>query len=217
MSEPTAIRVLIADDHEPTREDVQFALEQDDGFTVCASLPDAPEAIEAATRERPDVALLDIQMPGGGVAAAWEIHARLPQTKIVMLTVSREHRDLFGALRAGASGYLLKDMDPRSLPRALHSVLQGEVALPRELVGLVVDEFRDRTARRRSTLVEGPERQLTSREWQVLDLLRKELTTAQIAQRLVLSPVTVRTHVNSILKKLEARDREELIRRFRDE
>ena len=217
MKEESRTRVLIADDHPPTREDVRFALEQDPEFLVCAEATDAPGAIEIAVRVRPDVALLDIKMPGSGVAAAWEIHARLPQTKIVMLTASRDDRDLLASLRAGAAGYLLKEMDPRSLPRALRSVLAGEVALPRELVGLVVDEFRDRAARRRATVAEGPERQLTSREWQVLDLLRKELSTAQIARRLVLSPVTVRTHVNSILKKLDARDREELTRRFRDQ
>jgi DNA-binding NarL/FixJ family response regulator len=208
------IRVLIADDHAPTREDIRYALEQDPEFVVCAESSDAPGAIEGAVRERPDVALLDINMPGSGVAAAWEIHARLPQTKIVMLTVSRDDRHVFTSLRAGAAGYLLKEMDPRSLPRALRSVLEGEVALPRQLVALVVDEFRDRAARRRATVAEGPERQLTSREWQVLDLLRREMTTAQIARALVLSPVTVRTHVNSILKKLEVQDRNELLRKF---
>jgi DNA-binding NarL/FixJ family response regulator len=177
---------------------------------------DAPTAIDAAVRERPDVALLDINMPGSGIAAAWEIHARLPQTKVVMLTVSRDDVHLFASLRAGAAGYLLKEMNPHSLPRALRSMLEGEVALPRELVGLVVDEFRDRAASRRTAVAEGPERQLTSREWQVLELLRRELTTAQIARRLVVAPVTVRTHVNSILKKLRVRDREELMRKFRD-
>jgi two-component system NarL family response regulator len=195
---------------------VRFALEQDAGFEVCAEAPDAPAAVVAAERARPDVCILDINMPGGGVAAAWEIHARLPQCAIVMLTVSREDRDLFAALRAGASGYLVKEMDPRSLPRVLRSVLDGEVALPRSLVGRVVNEFRDRNARRRATLAEGPQSQLTSREWQVLDLLRQELTTAQIAQRLVLSPVTVRTHVNAILRKLQVDDRQALLREFGD-
>jgi DNA-binding NarL/FixJ family response regulator len=131
-----------------------------------------------------------------------------------MLTVSREDRDLFAALRAGAAGYLLKDMDPRRLPRALESVLDGEVAIPRELVGHVVEEFRDRSARRRKLVADGPQAKLTSREWEVLELLRRALDTSQIARRLVLSPVTVRTHVNAILKKLEIRDRDELVRQF---
>jgi DNA-binding NarL/FixJ family response regulator len=214
---PGHIRVLIADDHRPTREDVRFALEQDERFEVCAEAADAASAIEAAVRERPDVCLLDVNMPGWGVSAAWEIHARLPHTRVVMLTVSREDRDLFAALRAGAAGYLLKDIDPRRLPRALESVLEGEIAIPRGLVGQVVEEFRDRNARRRKVLADGPEHKLTSREWEVLELLRQELTTSQIARRLVLSPVTVRTHVNAILKKLQIRDRAELVRQFRSE
>jgi DNA-binding NarL/FixJ family response regulator len=207
-------RVLIADDHAPTREDVRAALEQDAEFEVCAEAADAAGAVAGALRERPDVCLLDVHMPGRGVAAAWEIHSRLPRSNVVMLTVSREDVDLFAALRAGALGYLLKDMDPRSLPRALHSVLAGEIAIPRELVNQVVERFRDPSARRRQAFAEGSAQQLTSREWQVLELLRQDLSTAQIARRLVLSPVTVRTHVNAILRKLQLRDRDGLRRHF---
>jgi DNA-binding NarL/FixJ family response regulator len=206
--------VLVADDHAPTREELRFALERDERFQVCAEACDAPGAIEAALHQRPDVCLLDVNMPGWGPAAAWEISARLPRSKIVMLTVSRESADLFAALRAGAAGYLLKDMDPRALPRALTSILRGEVTIPRELVGAVVEEFRDRSAHRRQPLEGGPEGKLTSREWEILDLLRQNLTTAQIAGRLVISPVTVRTHVSSILGKLRAKNRAELLRRF---
>jgi DNA-binding NarL/FixJ family response regulator len=165
-----------------------------------------------AIGERPDVCVLDVNMPGGGVAAAWEISSRLPQTKVVMLTVSSESRDLFASLRAGASGYLLKEMDPQRLPHALADVVNGEAALPRTLVARVMDEFRDRTPRRRKVLAEGAFAELTSREWQVLDLLRQELSTAEIARRLTVSPVTVRTHVASILRKVRAPDRESLLR-----
>lgn len=207
--------VLLADDHARTREELRFALERDERFEVCAEAFDAPGAIDAAVRHRPDICLLDVNMPGWGPAAAWEINARLPRSKIVMLTVSRDSADLFAALRAGAAGYLVKDMDPRVLPRALMSILNGEVTIPRELMSAVVEEFRDRSARRRRPLGEGLEQKLTSREWEILGLLRQELTTAQIAERLVLSPVTVRTHVSSILTKLRARDRGELLRRFR--
>ena len=93
---------------------------------MSASVADAAEAIQAAVRERPDVCLLDIRMPGDGLAAAWEIAARLPQAKIVMLTVSDDDADLFAALRAGADGYLLKTMNLRRLPDALEGVLSGE-------------------------------------------------------------------------------------------
>jgi DNA-binding NarL/FixJ family response regulator len=214
MSDARPVRVVIADDHAPTREDIRAALERDPRFLVVADAPDAFSAIELVIRERPDVCLLDIHMPGGGIAATWEISARLPQTKIVILTVSREERDLFAALRAGAAGYLLKDMDPRRLPHALDDVIRGVAAMPRPLVAGLIREFRDRGPRRRATVAEGPESQLTSREWQVLDLVRQKLSTAEIARRLVLSPVTVRTHVNSILRKLGVPDREALVRRF---
>lgn len=205
------IRVLIADDHAPTRSDVREILEADARFEVTAEAADAVTAVQRAVADRPDVCLLDVNMPGTGVGAAWEISARLPQTKIVMLTVSHEEQDLFAALRAGASGYLLKDMDAARLPHALSDVLEGKAALPRELTARLVDEFRDRGPRRRRALAEGPYAALTSREWQVLDLLRQELTTAEIARRLTLSPVTVRTHVNSILKKVRAPNREALL------
>jgi DNA-binding NarL/FixJ family response regulator len=205
------IRVLIADDHAPTRADVRVILVADPRFQVVAEAADAAGAVEGAVSERPDVCLLDVNMPGSGVGAAWEISARLPETKIVMLTVSREDRHLFAALRAGASGYLLKDIDPARLPHALSDVLEGKAALPRELTARLVDEFRDRSPRRRKPLAEGPYSTLTSREWQVLDLLRQELSTAEIAGRLTLSPVTVRTHVNNILRKVRAPNREALL------
>jgi len=206
------IRVLVADDHAPTRSDVREILEADPRFSVVAEAADAAAAVERAVNERPDVCLLDVNMPGSGVGAAWEISARLPEARIVMLTVSREDQHLFAALRAGASGYLLKDMDSARIPHALSDVLEGKAALPRDLTARLVDEFRDRGPRRRKALAEGPYATLTSREWQVLDLLRQELTTAEIARRLTLSPVTVRTHVNSILKKVRAPDRDALLR-----
>jgi DNA-binding NarL/FixJ family response regulator len=209
------IRVVVADDHVPTRDDIRLALEQDTSFTVCAEAGDASAAIEAVLQERPEVCLLDIDMPGGGIAAAWEISSRLPETKVVMLTISREDRDLFAALRAGASGYLLKDMDPAELPSALTRIVEGGAVLAPSLVRRVITEFRDRSARRRTASAEGAAAQLTSREWQVLELLRHGLSTSEIARRLVVSPITVRTHVNSILRKLRAADREELVRQFR--
>jgi DNA-binding NarL/FixJ family response regulator len=208
------VRVLLADDHVPTRDDIRRALEADPRFTVCAEAGDAPLAIESALRESPDVCVLDVRMPGGGVAAAWEISARLPETKIVMLTVSADDGDLFASLRAGASGYLLKDIDPLALPGALLGLLDGDAALSPSLVARVIGEFRDRGPRRRAVLASGPYESLTSREWQVLDLLRNGLSTAAIARRLVVSPVTVRTHVNSILRKVRAPDRETLLRTF---
>ena len=151
-------RVLVADDHAPTREDVRAAVEADPRFTVVALAADAADAIQAALRERPDVALLDMRMPGSGAAAAWEITARLPATRAVMLTVSRSDEDLFAALRAGASGYLLKDMPFDSIADELAGVLEGRVAMPPELVARLVEEFRDSAPRRRALLGQGSRR-----------------------------------------------------------
>jgi DNA-binding NarL/FixJ family response regulator len=208
------IRVLIADDHPPTRADIREALEEDGRFTVVAEASDAPGAVDAALREGPDLCILDVRMPGQGVAAAWEIGARLPDTKVVMLTVSADDLDLFAALRAGAAGYLLKSTDPARLPHALQDVLEGRAAMPRALVARLMDEFRDLGARRRSIITNTGAPQLTSREWQVLDLLRQKLSTAEIARRLVVSQATVRTHVASILRKLDVPDREAAVRLF---
>lgn len=204
------ISVLVADDHPPTRAGVRAALERD-GFVVCAEVADAQAAIEAARRERPAVCLLDIHMPGEGIRAAEVIGNELPDTAVVMLTVSRSDADLFDALRAGASGYLLKDIDPARLPLALRGVLDGEAALPRRLVTLLIEEFRERRRRRRIPLMGRRSVELTDREWEVLELMRLGLSTEQIGERLFITPVTVRTHVSAILKKLHVANRDEAV------
>lgn len=200
--------VVIADDHPPTRAGVRMSLE-DAGFTVCAEVATAGAAVDACVEQRPDVALLDVHMPGGGISAAARITAAVPETAIVMLTVSRDDADLFEALRAGARGYLLKDIDPDRLGPALEGVLAGEAALPRNLVTRLMEEFRNRDDRTARPL--GPLAKLTSREWETLDLMRQGLTTAEIAERLFVTPVTVRTHVSAILRKLQVSDREAAI------
>lgn len=121
-----ALRVLIADDHAPTRDDVRRAL-ANGGLVVCAEAADAARAVQQALATKPDICLLDVRMPGGGVAAAWEIAARLPTTKVVMLTVSDEDGDLFRALRAGAVSYLVKDLDLGTLPQTLLDVAGGKL------------------------------------------------------------------------------------------
>jgi len=206
------MRVLVADDHAPTRSGVRRVLEAD-GFEICAEEATGTAAVEAALRERPDVCLLDVRMPGGGgVAAAAEIARRLPEASIVMLTVSRDDADLFDALRAGAQGYLLKDIERTRLPAALRSVLAGEAQLPASLVARVLEEFRERQGHRRALLRERPAVQLRRREWEVLELLRDGLTTAEIANRLFVAEVTVRSHVSAILRKLRVPDRAAAVR-----
>ena len=210
------LRVLIADDHAPSRDDVRRALEDDERFDVCASVADAAEAIQAAVRERPHLCLLDIRMPGSGLAAAWEIAARLPQAKIVMLTVSDDNDDLFAALRAGADGYLLKTMNLQRLPDALNGVHSGEAAIPRTLVAQMLERFRGREPRWRRPVAEDSfGERLTSREWEVLSLLAQGLSTSGIARRLVLSSSAVRVHIAAVVRKLGVSNRAAAIDLFR--
>jgi DNA-binding NarL/FixJ family response regulator len=213
--EVKSLRVLIADDHAPTRQDVRWALERDERFSVCAVVADAVEAVQAALRERPDVCLLDIRMPGSGLAAAWEIASRLPRVKMVMLTVSEADTDIFAALRAGAHGYLLKTMNLKRLPDALQGVCFGEAAMPRALVARVLEQFHGRAPRWRSLAADETGERLTSREWEVLELLAQGRSTAEIAQRLVLSASAVRAHITSIVRKLEVADRAAAAELFR--
>ncbi len=205
------LRVLIADDHVPVRAGVRLALQRA-GFDVCGEAASASAAVEQALRERPDVCLLDIHMPGDGIRAAAEIKETLPETAVVMLTVSRNDSDLFDALTAGASGYILKDTDPEALPGALERVVRGEAVVPPPLVARLVDEFRRREPRGPLSLIRRSKRDLTSREWEVFDGLREGLSTAEIAKRLFLSQTTVRRHVSSILRKLDVTDRETAVR-----
>jgi DNA-binding NarL/FixJ family response regulator len=209
----TVRRVLLADDHVPTRAALRSALESRGRFRVCAESGTAPGAVTAAVEHQPDVALLDIRMPGNGIEAAREIAALCPDTAIVMLTVSRDDADLFDALRAGARGYLLKDIEPEQLPRAVQGVIDGEAALPRSLVARLVDEFRIRESAAAAARPQtGPFAALTEREWDVLGLMRAGLSTQEIAGRLFVTPVTVRSHVSAIMRKLHVNDRDAAVR-----
>ncbi len=201
------LRVLIADDHAPTRAGVRIALERD-GFEICAESATAEDAITAALRELPDVCLVDLGMPGDGMRAVAAITAALPGSPVLVLSVSDRADDLFDALAAGASGYLLKDMDPAQLPVAVRATVAGEGALSRKLTALLIEEFRHRGGRTRLTTADGHSVELSKREWQVLELLADDASTAEIARRLFLSPITVRRHVSNILHKLGVENRD---------
>ena len=201
-----SIRVVMADDHTRTRGHIRQALEQD-GCSVVAEAVNAEEAVALTIEHQPDVALLDIHMPGSGIRAAEVITKSTPDVAVVMLTHSADEDDLFDALRAGASGYLLKDSDPSKLGEALRAVLAGEGALSPRLLTRILDEFRApgrRRLGRRSPVAD----RLSSREWEVMQLLGEGLTTDEVATRLFVSPTTVRVHVSSVLKKLRVKDRQ---------
>jgi two-component system nitrate/nitrite response regulator NarL len=204
-------RVVLADDHAPTRAIVREALEEQD-FEVVADVADAPSAVAAAREHRPDVCLLDIHMPGGGIAAAAEISALLPDTPVVMLTASQDDRDLFAALRAGAGGYLVKGMDPERLAPALRSAMAGETILPRWLVTQVIAEFQPPPRRRLLLPGRATQVQLTEREAEILDLMVEGLSTEEMAKQLFVAPVTVRSHIAAVLRKLRVKDRESAVK-----
>ena len=210
-SPENVIRVLLADDEDAMRVGVGAVL-KDAGFIICAEATDAPGAVEAALRERPDVCLLDVRMPGDGIDAAAEICRRLPDTAVVMLSVSLEERDIIGAIRAGASGYLLKDMNPLRLPAALRGVLAGEAALPRTITARLMEQFRAGRDRRRLPRLGRQGEVLTRRERDVLELLAERWSSPEIARRLGISQVTVRRHISEVVRKLGVSDREAAVR-----
>ena len=215
MVTETPIRVVIADDHARIRARVREALEQN-GCEVCGEGATAEDAIRLVGEHHPDVALLDIHMPGNGIQATHEITKAFPQVTVVMLTQSAEETDLFDSLRAGASGYLLKDTDPARLGNALRGVLAGEAAMPRRLVARIMDEFRA-PAKRRFSRKSKAAAKLSAREWEVMELLAEGLSTEEVAGRLFLSPTTVRVHVSSVLRKLRVKDRESAFEVLREQ
>jgi DNA-binding NarL/FixJ family response regulator len=203
-------RVVLADDHVPTRAGVRSALEAA-GMEVVAEVGTGPDAVAAAIALQPDVCLLDVNMPGGGIEAAAEIARSAPNAAVVMLAAEASDHDLFEALRAGAKGYLFKDTDPDRLPLALAGVLDGEAALPRRLVMRIVEEFQGRERRRRLPSWRSGGAELTEREWQVLDLLRKGQATREVAAQLGISEVTVRRHLSAVMAKLGVQSRKEIL------
>ena len=204
---PTELTVMLASDHAATRAGIRRALEPH-RLRVIAEASDAVEAVRTALDKGPDVCLLSVELPGNGIDAARQIRQSLPSVKIVMLTDAARDEDLFGALRAGADGYLPMSTSAGRLGYAIRGVAEGEAALPRNMTARLILEFRDRGARRRFSLpTAGREAELTAREFEVIERLRRRERTAEIAARLGISEVTVRRHVSSVLHKLGASSR----------
>jgi DNA-binding NarL/FixJ family response regulator len=196
--------VLIADDDAQHRRSVREALERH-GFIVVGEAADAAAAIGAATRLEPSICLIEIELPLEGLNAVGRIARASPQTLIVVLSRSDRPEDVVSAFTRGASGYLLKGISGDQLASSLRGAYAGEPPLSRVVVPYLVDEIR-RGAMRRLTLPGGAVT-LTPREWEVGELLREGHSTTEIAERLGVSPVTVRRHVGLLLNKLGAKDR----------
>jgi len=195
------IRILIADDHTILRQGLKLILGEDPAFTVVGEAANGEEAVAQTLKLAPDIVLMDVKMPGmDGIEAARRIRAAQPQVRILMLTVSDTDQDLFGALKAGARGYLLKNAEARQVLEALHRVSAGEAILPPTLAARVLDEF--------AAPPQGPE-PLTGRETEIIRLIAQGLGNKEIAAALSLSENTVKTHVRHILDKLQLRSRAE--------
>src|SRR6476646_4985573 len=200
--------VLIAAERLPTRVGLRLALEPD---ALCTEAADADSAVDAAIRDRPDVCLLGLDASGQGLRAANEIALRVPSAAVILLTNRLDEEEFMAAMRAGASGYLTNGLDPARLTHVIEGTLRGEPAVPRRFVARLLDELRT-LERRRSVGLEGRGRvALTAREWDVVELLLRSATTAEIAAELGVAPVTVRRHLGSVEQKLGVATRAEVV------
>ncbi len=203
-------RTLVVDDHPLTRAALVGLLEQHN-FPVVGEAGDGEEAIARARELRPDLVLLDLSMPGlGGLEALPGLRAAAPDCEVVVLTASGTEDNLLGAIRAGAAGYLLKTEPPERIAEFLDGVAHGEAALSGEVARRLLDRVRD-GGRWDSGVPEAVARDLSAREVEVLLLLDEHLGTDQIARRLFISEHTVRSHVKSVLRKLNVSSRREAL------
>lgn len=204
-----ALRAIVVDDDPFARRMIKDSL-QGAGMVVIAEAQNGREAVELTLFYHPDVVLMDVVMPGlDGVGATRQIVKELPEQVVVLLTSADEDEMGMLGLRAGAAGYLTKDVDINVLPQALRGAARGEAAISRRLGMRLVEQLR--RAPEGTTGMRPVKSPLTAREWEVIDLLYEGGTTDQIAETLVLSRETVRSHVKNILRKLNARSREEAV------
>jgi DNA-binding NarL/FixJ family response regulator len=203
------MRILLVDDHPITRAALASLLEGH-GFSVAGEAADGQEAIDLARRLRPDLVLLDLSMPGlDGLQALPRIREAAPETEVVVLTASGTEENLLAAIRGGAAGYLLKSEPPERIAEFLRGVAQGEAALSGEVARRLLEQVREGGAGH--IVPDEIARSLSARELEVLLLLDEHLGTDEIAARLFISEHTVRSHVKSLLRKLNVSSRREAL------
>jgi DNA-binding NarL/FixJ family response regulator len=212
---PEPIRVLIADDHALFRRGLEMVLDSEDDIDLVGQASDGAEAVSVAGESLPDVVLMDIRMPKtSGIEACRATKEVAPSAKIVMLTISDEEEDLFEAIRAGASGYLLKDIPLDEVAEAVRAVHGGQSLINPSMAGKLLSEFatlakRDSSEEDRAQHVAAPK--LTDREMEVLKLVARGMNNRDIAKELFISENTVKNHVRNILEKLQIHSRMEAV------
>jgi DNA-binding NarL/FixJ family response regulator len=203
------IRVLLADDQALFRRGINAVLTGEDDIEIVAEAESGTEAVEQAVDLAPDVVLMDVRMPGvGGIEAARAIKTASPSTAILMLTISDEEDDLYEAIKAGASGYLLKEVSVATVAEAIRNVTQGESFLSPSMASKLLLEF-NQMLKREERVAETTLSPLTNRETEVLRHVAMGHTNRQIAETLEISENTVKNHVRNILEKLHLHDRME--------
>lgn len=201
---------MLADVRPVARLAMRRAFERE-GVAVVAEVVEATGAVRAAQAWRPDICLLDARLPGA-IAAVRQISASAPTTRVIALLETSDEALLVESLRAGAAGCLYRETGPEALGRAVRATLDGEAPLPRGAARRVIEELRVRASERRVRTVAGAWIRLSRRESQVLELLRQQLTTGEIAEQLGISAVTVRRHVSGTMRRLGAHDRATALR-----
>jgi len=205
------LKVLIVDDHALFRRGLQMVLKQEDDIEVVGEAGDGHEAVEKATELMPDVVLMDVRMPRrSGIEATEQIKDLLPHVKILMLTISDEEADLYDAIKAGASGYLLKEISIDEVADAIRSVWAGQSRISPSMASKLLTEFAaiSKRAEERQQL---PAPRLTEREMEVLKLVAQGMNNRDIAKELFISENTVKNHIRNILEKLHLHSRMEAV------
>ena len=198
-----AISLIIVDDHKIVRDGICAYLDTLPEIEVIAQAESGSQAVELAEKLAPDVVLMDLIMPGmDGVEATWRVRQVSPRSKVVILTSFHEDSNIFPAIKAGALSYVLKSIDPEELAEAVKSAARGEAVLDSKVAARLMHEYRNDANESMQAYM-----QLTNREQEVLELIAKGMSNAQIAEKLVISEKTVKSHVSNILSKLHFADR----------
>lgn len=214
----TPIQLMIADDHKLFREGLKALLAVTDDIEIVGEAEDGASAVSKCLELQPDIILMDINMPGlNGIHATQQILEKLPQTGVIMLTMLEDDASVFNAMRAGAKGYLLKGADPKEVLSVIRAVAEGQALFGPAIATRLMNFFKELTLKPAAAQSKSAFPELTERELEILRLISQGLNNSEIANKLVLSPKTVRNHITNIFSKLQVADRAQAIVRAREE